>query len=187
MRAILALWRREFAEHRGAYLWAPLIALAVFIVTAAAVLIRARFELPVEAMMLPVRRLYEDAVLIGFLLWWVYFGAAAAFYLTDAFHADRRNNAILFWKSMPVSDFTILMSKLTFGVLASTSLAVLYAAATGVVLGVLAMFIGVVVPVLIPPTLPRDSRRCRRSGTCRSSRGARRCRAWCAGGLFRSR
>ena len=41
-------------------------------------------------------------------LWLAYLAVALFFYFGDAFSADRRNNAMLFWKSMPVSDLKIL-------------------------------------------------------------------------------
>ena len=56
---------------------------------------------------------------VGFLgmgaLWFVYLMAALFFYYADAFNADRRNNAMFFWKSMPLSDFKILSSKMLAG------------------------------------------------------------------------
>src|SRR5437667_5843964 len=35
------------------------------------------------------------------------------FYCLDALHGERRDRSILFWKSLPVSDFTTLVSKAT--------------------------------------------------------------------------
>ena len=65
------------------------------------------------------RRLALKFFEIGFLgmaaLWFVYLMVALFFYFADAFNADRRNNAMLFWKSMPVSDFSILGSKMLAG------------------------------------------------------------------------
>lgn len=36
-----------------------------------------------------------------------------AFYCLDALHGERRDRSILFWKSMPVSDFTTVMAKMS--------------------------------------------------------------------------
>jgi ABC-2 type transport system permease protein len=36
----------------------------------------------------------------------------AVFYCLDALHGERRDRSILFWKSLPVSDFTTILSKL---------------------------------------------------------------------------
>ena len=49
------------------------------------------------------------------LLWGVYLLVTLFFYFADAFSADRRNNAMLFWKSMPVSDLKMLTSKMLAG------------------------------------------------------------------------
>src|SRR2546423_11572068 len=35
----------------------------------------------------------------------------AVFYCLDALHGERRERSILFWKSLPVSDFTTVLSK----------------------------------------------------------------------------
>ena len=57
---------------------------------------RAAIELPynIVAMMLIV-----TAFIVGF------------FYCLDAFYGERRDRSILFWKSLPVSDFTTVLSK----------------------------------------------------------------------------
>ena len=34
------------------------------------------------------------------------------FYLLDALHGERKDRSVLFWKSMPVSDTTTVLSKL---------------------------------------------------------------------------
>ena len=35
------------------------------------------------------------------------------FYCLDALHGERRDRSILFWKSLPVSDLTTVLSKVT--------------------------------------------------------------------------
>ena len=35
----------------------------------------------------------------------------ALFYCLDALHGERRDRSILFWKSLPVSDLTTVLSK----------------------------------------------------------------------------
>jgi len=35
------------------------------------------------------------------------------FYCLDALHGERRDRSILFWKSLPVSDLTTVLSKIT--------------------------------------------------------------------------
>ena len=58
-------------------------------------------------------RVYEVGFLAFAVAWCLYLLGTLFFYCADGFSADRRNNAMLFWKSMPVSDFKMLMAKLT--------------------------------------------------------------------------
>ncbi len=106
--------RRELWENRSITI-APLVAAAVVLFGFAistigmperrrAVLLldlaqqRARIEQPydIAAMML---------MLVAFLV--------AVFYCLDALHGERRDRSILFWKSLPVSDLTTVLSKAT--------------------------------------------------------------------------
>src|SRR5690606_8237241 len=58
-------------------------------------------------------RIYEMGFLGFGIGWALYLMATLFFYAADGFAADKRNNAMLFWKSMPVGDFKVLLSKLT--------------------------------------------------------------------------
>jgi ABC-2 type transport system permease protein len=111
--------RRELWENRSIYI-APLIVATVvlfgFLVSTiglperrSAVLLldpakaRAAIEVPynVAAMML-----IFTAFIVG------------VFYCLDALHGERRDRSILFWKSLPVSDLTTLLSKATIPLVA---------------------------------------------------------------------
>lgn len=48
----------------------------------------------------------------------------AAFYCAEALHGERRDRSLLFWKSMPVSDLTTVLSKLTVPVLVAPVVAI---------------------------------------------------------------
>jgi ABC-2 type transport system permease protein len=104
--------RRELWENRSIYL-APLIAAAVVIfgygITAfdlprlrrnalalESTRMRAAIELPYDA----------AAMMIMFTVFIV-----GIFYCLDALHGERRDRSILFWKSLPVSDRTSVLSK----------------------------------------------------------------------------
>jgi ABC-2 type transport system permease protein len=104
--------RRELWENRSIYL-APLIAAAVML-----------FGFWTRAFHLPARlRAAEalDSVSQTNVLATPYaFSAAlimftgfivAVFYCLDALHGERRDRSILFWKSLPVSDLTTVLSK----------------------------------------------------------------------------
>jgi ABC-2 type transport system permease protein len=104
--------RRELWEHRSIYV-APLAAAAVVL-----------FGLSLSALILPHRMralsaldpAKQDAALA------MPYGVAAcliiltayivgAFYCLDALHGERRDRSLLFWKSLPVSDLTTVLSK----------------------------------------------------------------------------
>src|SRR5690606_11587861 len=114
MRAFLALVRREFIEHRGAFFIAPLVLVAIlFILTLLAFgvdRVDTRFSGQMVTI-LPIR--VFEVGFAGFAMAWMVYMAFVLFcYCADGFAADKRNNAMLFWKSMPVSDLRILVSKL---------------------------------------------------------------------------
>ena len=104
--------RRELWENRSIYI-APLVVAAVQVLGFAistiglaerrrAVLLldperqRAQIELPYDIMAIMM-------ILIVFIV--------GVFYCLDALHGERRDRSILFWKSLPVSDLTTVLSK----------------------------------------------------------------------------
>ena len=105
--------RREFWENRLIYI-APLAAAAVFLVTFVIHTIILRRHMhgvwPVDvARQLEVLALPHElstALIMGIAL------VVGIFYSLDALYSERRDRSILFWKSMPVSDLTTVLSKL---------------------------------------------------------------------------
>lgn len=110
------LWslRREFWENRLIYL-VPLAAAALFLVSFVinTIILRRRMHgvWPVDAtqqhqaLALPYE--LSAALIMGTAL------IVGIFYALDALYGERRDRSILFWKSMPVSDLTTVLSKLT--------------------------------------------------------------------------
>ena len=115
MKAFFALVHREFIEHRGAFFFAPLGLVAiVFVLTVLAFGVN-RLDTRLTGQLATVVPTWVfEAGFAGLAVAWViYLGFVLFFYCADGFAADKRNNAMLFWKSMPVSDFKVLLSKLT--------------------------------------------------------------------------
>ncbi|WDR07143.1 hypothetical protein PSQ90_06840 [Devosia rhodophyticola] len=114
MKAFVALVRREQIEHRGAFLIAPLALVAILFGATVLAFTVGRVDARFSGAMMNLAPLRVFA--IGFLgvgfAWALYLIATLFFYCADGFAADRRNNAMLFWKSMPVSDLRILYAKL---------------------------------------------------------------------------
>jgi ABC-2 type transport system permease protein len=153
MRSFWALVRREYLEHRGAFLYAPLILIGIvsFLVASALVTGRYRVYMPVSA---AAPRLFEVGYFGIAALWWGYCFVALFFYFADAFNADRRNNQMLFWKSMPQRDFKILLSKLVAGVTVLPALIYLALLLTGLIAVGILIAMPYVVPALGAPDIP---------------------------------
>lgn len=115
MKAFAALVHREYIEHRGAFFIAPLIMVAiVFLLTLFAFSVdRINTRFSGQLLTVVPTWVFEAGFAALAAGWLVYLGFVLFFYCADGFAADKRNNAMLFWKSMPVSDFKVLLSKLT--------------------------------------------------------------------------
>src|SRR5271167_5128070 len=99
--------RRELWENRSIYI-APL---AVAAVTLFGFLI-ATIGRAVSATNLAQRRaVLEEPYSFAALLIMATTFVVAVFYCLDALHGERRDRSILFWKSLPVSDLTTVLSK----------------------------------------------------------------------------
>ena len=92
--------RRELWENRSIYV-APLIVAAVI---AFASLLAVRHNLQ------PDKLAAHDELVAGVLMGTTLI--VAIFYCLDALYGERRDRSILFWKSMPVTDWTAVLSKM---------------------------------------------------------------------------
>ena len=118
MKAFTALVHRELIEHKGAFLIGPLILVAVLFGATILAFTVGRIDARVSGGLFTVAplRVYEIGFLGFGIGWSLYLISVLFFYCADGFAADKRNNSMLFWKSMPVSDFRMLLSKLTASV-----------------------------------------------------------------------
>lgn len=114
MKAFAALVHRELIEHRGAFLIGPLILVGVLFGATVLAFTVGRVDARFSGALFTVAplRVFEVGFLAFGLGWSLYLISVLFFYCADGFAADKRNNAMLFWKSMPVTDFKILLSKL---------------------------------------------------------------------------
>lgn len=151
MKSMVALIQREYLEHRGAFLYAPLGLLAIFTLAIASALAFNKLRLPYEIGVPSALKFYELGFAFTASLWFVYLMVALFFYYADAFSADCRNNAMFFWKSMPLTDFKVLSSKLLAGLTIFPALIFLAVLMTGVVLYFHTMLALVVMPRLVVP------------------------------------
>ena len=111
-----ALLNREYLEHRIAFLYFPVGILALLILAAVSALaFNPPTHIPSGIPIPAASKIFEIGYLSLAAMWALYLGVVVFFYFGDAFSADRRNNSMFFWKSMPVSDLKILSSKFLAG------------------------------------------------------------------------
>ena len=104
--------RREFWENRLIYI-APLSAAAIFLFGFLINMISLRHRMrgvwPADTSryldVLPMPHEMSGALIMGIAL------VVGIFYSLDALYGERRDRSILFWKSLPVSDLTAVLSK----------------------------------------------------------------------------
>lgn len=104
--------RRELWENRSIYI-APLavgaVALLGFMVSAIQLPAKMRAALNLEPMQQHVA-IGQHFVVVALMLMATEI-LVAAFYSLDALYGERRDRSLLFWKSLPVSDLTVVISK----------------------------------------------------------------------------
>jgi ABC-2 type transport system permease protein len=101
--------RRELWEFRSIYL-APLIVAAVFLLG----FMISMFHFPAKMRLLDPMKQHEllqqpYTFVAGAIMAATFI--VAIFYCLEALHGERRDRSILFWKSLPVSDITAVLSK----------------------------------------------------------------------------
>jgi ABC-2 type transport system permease protein len=107
--------RRELWENRSLYL-APLIVAGVIIIgfmfTAVGLAERRRAILLIDD---PVKQRAAIEMPYSMAAMMIMFTAfiVGVFYCLDSLHGERRDRSILFWKSLPVSDLTTVLAKIT--------------------------------------------------------------------------
>jgi ABC-2 type transport system permease protein len=156
MKTFYWLVKREFWEHRGGFFWAPVITGGVFLLLNIMGIITAEVlgashgihfgasgglqrviadmdagDLSKVGFALDIA-MYSAMVLLTVVLGFVVF-----FYCLGALYDDRRDRSILFWKSLPVSDTSTVLSKIVSG----TVLAPVIAVIVGIVVGMLQLLI----------------------------------------------
>jgi ABC-2 type transport system permease protein len=100
MRPYLWSLRRELWENKFIYV-APLGVAALFLLVFAIAYPSHRRQPMVMPYEISAALIMGSALLVGL------------FYALDALYSERRDRSILFWKSLPVSDLTAVLSKLT--------------------------------------------------------------------------
>jgi ABC-2 type transport system permease protein len=109
--------RRELWENRSLYI-APLIVAAVELLAFAFSIIGQAERRRAALLLDPLKRRHaiEQPYDVTAMMMLLTMFVVGLFYCLDALHGERRDRSILFWKSLPVSDLTTALSKLTIPV-----------------------------------------------------------------------
>ena len=105
--------RREFWEYRSLYI-APLAAAALFLTGFFFKVIAFRYHMhsvpadsPLQGHVFTMPYEISGGLIMGTVV------ILGLFYSLDALYGERRDRSILFWKSLPVSDLTVVLSKIS--------------------------------------------------------------------------
>ncbi|GAB3506115.1 ABC transporter permease [Pseudoxanthomonas daejeonensis] len=141
------LLKREYWENRGGFFWAPLITGAIIVglnlILAVIGSIAARrsmgssgfvFDDGTDAHQIAdaLGAMGDGMLLGGVLLACVVLAFVVFFYALGSLYDDRRDRSVLFWKSLPVSDSQMVLSKAAWALV----LAPLWAIGVGLLIGV---------------------------------------------------
>jgi ABC-2 type transport system permease protein len=121
MNHLPLLVRREFWEHR-AFVIAPAAVAVIVLLGAmfgpmdlgdALAMLAEHPELRDDSGLMQKHVAIVGGVLTALALpWAIVVGCVIVFYLLDCLYADRKDRSVLFWKSLPVSDLSTVLSKL---------------------------------------------------------------------------
>ncbi len=162
MKTYYWLIKREFWEHRGSFLWAPVIATGIFLLLNVMGIITfevfaARHGININGLNLDQlvhsmnahdlakigigidMAMMSSSSLIGIVL-----GIVVFFYCLGSLYDDRRDRSILFWKSLPISDRDTVISK----ALAATVLAPVIATICGLIGAVIMLLLVMLVAAI---------------------------------------
>ena len=133
-KTFATLIKREIWEHRGGFIYTPLIIGAVLVVflllgagssffwqlkvDGAEAMTKGALKLAETNVSAEQMRMGVDAFFWGTsMVWQSVLFITLFFYCIGSLYDDRRDRSILFWKSMPVSDLETVISKVVFAIL----------------------------------------------------------------------
>lgn len=155
-KTVYWLVKREFWENRGSFLWAPVITGGVMLLlTLMGIITGEVFRMRNGARINGINfneitanmdadalrtlgnaldlSILTPAILISVVLFVVVF-----FYCLNSLYEDRRDRSILFWKSLPISDRSTVLSKAICATVLAPAIAILTSVVTGLLILVLA-------------------------------------------------
>lgn len=149
MKTFYWLMKREFWEHRGGFLWAPVVTGGVFLVLNIMAIITAEVLSANHGVQIggndigmmmrhadagdwaQVGAAADVAMISSMGLIGIVMGIVVLFYCLGSLYDDRRDRSVLFWKSLPVSNTSTVLSKVASAALVAPIIAVAVSIACG--------------------------------------------------------
>jgi ABC-2 type transport system permease protein len=138
MNTMKWLIKREFWEHKGAFVWTPLVVGAITFCLGAMTLLNAPLHMIPDADVKHISGVVMGMTIFPML---VVIYCVSLFYLAGTMYEERKDRSVLFWKSLPISDTATVLSKAATALIVAPALA--YAIAIG--FGYLILIVYVVV------------------------------------------
>jgi ABC-2 type transport system permease protein len=117
MNTMKWLIKREFWEHKGAFVWTPLAIGAITFFMSAMMSFSGQTNISAD-MNIAVTAMTITAFPILFSTYCV-----SLFYLAGTLYEERKNRSVLFWKSLPISDTATVLSKAGTALIVAPALA----------------------------------------------------------------
>ena len=156
MKTFFWLVKREYWEHRGGFLWAPLVAGGIFLLLLILMILlfeifRTHAGVHVGFLNTLVEKAdagdwesagnaFDMILLIPSIILSAVLGFVVLFYSLGSLYDDRRDRSILFWKSLPVSDMRTVLSKVASALIMAPVFSILISVVMGVVLLLICAF-----------------------------------------------
>lgn len=148
MKTFYWLLKREYWEHRGGFLWAPVITGSIFLVlnimgVIAAEVWRGREgvhigpfnwpghgQIPHDLVQKAGMAMDMGMLWIAGIIWFVS-SVVVFFYCLGTLYEDRRDRSVLLWKSLPLSDRDTVLSKLVSAIVVAPLIAIVVGVLVG--------------------------------------------------------
>ncbi|MGH8273673.1 MAG: hypothetical protein ACRES9_05370 [Gammaproteobacteria bacterium] len=113
MNAALTLLRREYWEHRGRYLWLPVVIFGLFMLASliGGIAVGGGFTAIHPTGIADAGGVATLGFGIGF-VFYVIFAISCIGYFVSCLSEDRVDKSVLFWRSLPVSDSATVLAKI---------------------------------------------------------------------------
>ena len=152
MKTFYWLVKREFWEHRGSFMWAPIITGGVLLLLTLMSLVtsevlRARGGVEVNGIdfntitahmgpdaLITIGKALDLTILLPIVLIGIVLFMVVFFYCLGSLYDDRRDRSILFWKSLPISDRDTVLSKAFCATVLVPAVAIVVSVVTGLLI-----------------------------------------------------